>query len=143
MQKWQKLRVSRFTRNLHPGDHQEGLPEPGPIESSDRYEIYKVKKNNAGEWIGYNGEVNNWLVANLRPFPSGGITTGPSIPAQEEGGEYIIPVHSITNKEEDENAISGAEVKEIVEDAIQPKKPQTSVQRKTRTRKSTKRKGES
>lgn len=120
MQKWQKLRVSRFTRNLHPEDHQEGLPKPGPIESSDRYEIYKVKKNNAGEWIGYNGEVNNWLVK--KPFAAGGIVKGPSFPVREEGGEFVAPVE---NKE----------------DAVQPEKPQTSVQGETRSRKSTKRKG--
>ena len=62
---WTKIRVSRYTRNLHPEDHQPGLPQPGPLEDgTNQYEEYHVRQNDAGEWTGRNGTVNQWLVDN-------------------------------------------------------------------------------
>jgi hypothetical protein len=61
--KWIPIRVSKFTRALHPDDHQEGLPQPGPLEDADRYEEMVVGKNEALVWIGKNWNAGQWLIA--------------------------------------------------------------------------------
>lgn len=64
---WTRIRVSRFTRNLHPEDYKPGLPVPGELESADRYENFHIKQNDSGEWVGRNGLVNMWLVDSTLP----------------------------------------------------------------------------
>lgn len=59
---WKRIRVSRFTRNLHPEDHKPGLPEPGPLEAESDYEAFLVRQNQKGEWVGQ-GTANVWLVS--------------------------------------------------------------------------------
>jgi len=60
---WQKIRVHRYTRELHPEDHKEGLPSPGELdEDPNNYELWHVKQVQSGDWVGRNGIVNNWLL---------------------------------------------------------------------------------
>jgi hypothetical protein len=60
--KWIKVRVSKYTRALHPDDYQEGLPQPGQLEDADRYEEMVVGKNEALVWIGKNWNAGQWLI---------------------------------------------------------------------------------
>ena len=122
---WQKVRVSKYTRNLHPDDAQPGLPNPGLIESSDRYEEFHVKKNNSDEWVGRTAIVNNWLVSNQTKV---GYTITAALDPKEAG----LPTAS--------DFLDSILQAEDLTNAVQPKDPPTSVQRKKRTRKSTKRK---
>lgn len=61
---WTPIKVSKFTRRTHPDDYQPGLPDAGELEAPDRYEVFLVRRNKAGEWVGSNGTVNLWLVMN-------------------------------------------------------------------------------
>lgn len=121
---WKKIRVSRYTRNLHPDDAKVGLPHPGVIESSDRYEEFHVRKNISGEWVGRTGIVNNWLVSNQTKVSVEDLEEIQSLLMETPGSDFL-------------NSILQAE---DVENAVQPKDPPTSVQGRKRTRKSTKRK---
>jgi hypothetical protein len=60
--KWIRIRISKFTRALHPDDYKEGLPKPGPLEDADRYEEMIVGKNEALVWIGKNWNAGQWLI---------------------------------------------------------------------------------
>jgi hypothetical protein len=59
--KWKPIRVSKFTRNLHPEDYQPGLPAPGPLEDPNRYEQFVVRLNELGEWVGRDHATRLWL----------------------------------------------------------------------------------
>jgi hypothetical protein len=60
--RWVSIRVSKYTRALHPDDYQEGLPQPGPLEDADRYEEMVVGKNESLVWIGKNWNARQWLI---------------------------------------------------------------------------------
>ena len=63
---WTKVRVHKYTRELHPDDYAKGLPAPADHTDDDaHYEHFVVRKNDTGEWIGRNGIVNNWLTQNI------------------------------------------------------------------------------
>lgn len=65
---WTKIRVHKFTRELHPNDHENGLPQPSDTaDDEEKYEYFIVRQNNDGEWVGQNGIVNNWL-AQREPY---------------------------------------------------------------------------
>ena len=59
--RWTPIRVNKYTRELHPEDHIDGLPKPGPLAEDNHYERWRVKQNPNGEWIGGNGIINLWL----------------------------------------------------------------------------------
>ena len=61
---WIKIKVNKYTRTLHPDDHKPGLPKPDPLTVRDEWDEYHVRQNRCGEWVGRNGEVNNWLAIN-------------------------------------------------------------------------------
>jgi hypothetical protein len=58
--KWIKIRISKFTRALHPDDHQEGLPQPGLYEGEGRYKELIVG-NQGGTWVGRDDVAEGWL----------------------------------------------------------------------------------
>ena len=57
---WIKVRVSRYTRELHPDDHQDGLPKPGELEHDVSYEAFHVQRKGLS-WIGRTDDINSWL----------------------------------------------------------------------------------
>ena len=61
---WKRIRVSKFTWNIHPADHQPGLPTPQGLEVDSNYRTVLVRRNDKGEWVGSNLNVNNWLIQN-------------------------------------------------------------------------------
>jgi hypothetical protein len=61
--KWISIRVSKYTRALHPDDYQEGLPQPGPLEDADRYRTMIVG-NDGGTWVGRDDVAETWLQEN-------------------------------------------------------------------------------
>ena len=65
--KWISIRVSKFTRALHPDDYHEGLPQPGLDEGADRYEEMIVGKNESLVWIGRDYHAGEWLITHTPP----------------------------------------------------------------------------
>ena len=61
--KWIKIRVSKFTRALHPDDYQEGLPQPGLYEGEGKYRELIVG-NQGGVWVGRDDVAETWLQEN-------------------------------------------------------------------------------
>ena len=61
--KWISIRVSKFTRALHPDDYHEGLPQPGLDEGADRYRDLIVG-NKGGTWVGRYDDAEAWLLEN-------------------------------------------------------------------------------
>ena len=63
-QPWTRIRVSKFTWNIHPNDWQRGLPLPQGLEEEHCYRSVLVRKNQKGEWTGQDLNVTNWLIQN-------------------------------------------------------------------------------
>lgn len=61
--KWISIRVSKYTRTLHPEDHQEGLPQPGLDEGAGRYRDMVVGCQ-GGVWVGRDDVSKAWLEEN-------------------------------------------------------------------------------
>jgi hypothetical protein len=61
--KWVKIRVSKYTRALHPDDYNEGLPQPGINEGEGKYRELIVG-NQGGTWIGRDDVAETWLQEN-------------------------------------------------------------------------------
>jgi hypothetical protein len=62
--KWIKIRVSKYTRALHPDDYQEGLPQPGLDEGEGKYRELIVG-NQGGTWmVGRDDVAETWLQEN-------------------------------------------------------------------------------
>jgi len=58
--KWIPIRVSKYTRALHPDDYQEGLPQPGLDEGEGKYRELIVG-NQGGVWVGRDDIAEIWL----------------------------------------------------------------------------------
>jgi hypothetical protein len=58
--KWIPIRVSKYTRALHPDDYQEGLPQPGVYEGAYNYRDMIVG-NDGGTWVGRDDVAETWL----------------------------------------------------------------------------------
>jgi hypothetical protein len=61
--KWIRIRISKFTRALHPGDYKEGLPQPGLDEGEGKYKELIVG-NQGGTWVGRDDIAETWLQEN-------------------------------------------------------------------------------
>ena len=62
---WTPIRVCKYTRSIHPDDQQPGLPLALDNDIlQDNWERWHVQKNDAGEWVGRNAIINQWLVDN-------------------------------------------------------------------------------
>ena len=58
--KWIPIRVSKYTRALHPDDYKEGLPQPGVYEGAYNYRDMIVG-NDGGTWVGRDDVAETWL----------------------------------------------------------------------------------